>query len=516
MRLNILIAGMAGQGINEISNILSKSLASAGYYVFNYREYHSLITGGHNFNVLSLADTPINSHEESYDIVIALANDIEIYKKNIKKNAIILASCDYCKNIVKINVENKKVENVYYAAALFKILGLDKEILKRYIERKFKGKSLYEDDLKALAAYDVDYKINLGLEKGKEENYIITGAEACGIAAIEAGLQVYLAYPMTPATSLLSFLANNQRKYDYLVYQPESEISVVNQALGASFAGAISMIGTSGGGFDLMTEALSMSGMTELPIVFYLASRPGPSTGLPTYYMQSDIKVALNAGHGEFSRVVVCPGDVESAFRLTKEAFYLAEKFKIPSIILTDKNLAESSFTIKNLDKYKINMPKPGKILGRDLVRTNSYEHDVCGNTLEEPLEIKKRFDYRLEKREAIKKEVARMRTYSVYGNKNAKKVIISTGSNKGAILDSLQSLDIKFIQINYLEPFADIAKEVKGREIYVLETNSTGMLADLIEKNLFIKIDKKHRILKYNSKPFMASDIISILGRGR
>src|SRR3989344_1790751 len=524
MRLNILIAGAAGQGINEISNILAKALACAGYYVFNYREYGSYIAGGHNFNVLCLSDKPINAHENDFDVVIALNEDvIKRYSKNFKKNVLILSSQDYklkkspegtsrcqkisseilgprksgdfrgsekrsfsdIKNLIKIEIDNSKIENVYYAAALFKIMGLD--------------------------------KINLGLNSNGKTKQVFTGAEACGIAAIESGLQIYLAYPMTPATSLLSFMAQHQKKYNYLVYQPENEIAVANAALGVSFSGAIAMIGTAGGGYDLMTEALSMSGMAELPLVVYLAQRPGPSTGIPTYSMQTDINVALYGGHGEFSRIVVCPGDVEDSYRLTKEAFYLSQKYKSPGIILTDKHLAESYYTIDKLEEYNIKINKPNKILGKDLIKASSYEHDELGNTIEIPKEIKKRFDLRLKKWDEMKKEVSKMKTYSIYRNKNAKKIIISTGSNKGAIIDALKELkDYEFIQINYLETFADIKKELKGKEVYTLETNSTGALADLIQKNIVIEVPMKNRILKYDALPFTASDVVKLLGGER
>lgn len=516
MRYNILIAGSAGQGINEISNILGKSFAFAGYFVFNYREYESRITGGHNFNILSISDEKINSYEKEFDFVIALnTGAVENHRKFMKKNCVVIASQNYkINNLVKIEIENKKIENVYYAAALFKIFGFEKEILKNFINKIFRGKQILEEDLSAVdRVYEKDFKINLGLKKNGKPKYFFTGAEIIGIASIESGLQVYFAYPMTPATSLLSFFAKNQEKYNYIVYQPENEIAVANAGLGSSFSGAISMIGTSGGGFDLMTEALSMQGQAEIPLVVYLAQRAGPSTGVPTFSMQSDLNVALYGGHGEFPRIVVAPGDLEESYRLTKEIFYLSEKYKSLGIILTDKHLAESSFTIENLKEYKINLPKIKKILGKDLVKTSSYEHDENGNTTENPEIIKKRFDTRLKKWEEMKKEISKLQTYSVYGT--GKKVLIGTGSVKGAVIDALKNLgDWKYIQINYLMPFANIEKEIKGKNIFVIEENSTGMLADLIQKNFGIKIEGKHRILKYDARNFTASEIFRILER--
>jgi len=515
MRLNILIAGAAGQGINEISNILAKSLAFSGYYVFNYREYGSLITGGHNWNVLSVSDKEINAHENDFDIVIAL-NEDAVKKHKLNNDTIVLASEAYkVKNLVKVEIGNKKIENVYYASVLFKILGLEKEILKKYIEKVFAGKSYLKEDLEAVEKmYSKDYKLNLGLKKLKGEKKVLTGAEAVGISAIESGLQVYLAYPMTPATSMLTFLAQHQEKYNYFVYTPESEVAVINNALGVSFTGAVTMIGTAGGGFDLMTEALSMSGMAEIPLVIYLAQRPGPSTGVPTYSMQTDINAAIYGGHGEFPRVVVSPGDIEDCYRLTKEAFYLSEKYKAPSIILSDKHLAESYYTIEDIKDYKLPEIKLKKIVGKDLVRASSYEHDVNGELVDKPEEIKKAFERRLKRIEELKKEVSKMETYSVYGNSKAKKVIIGTGSVKGAVIDALKNLaDFSYIHVNYLEPFADFSDAIKGKEVYVIEENSVGQLADLIQKNLLVKIDNKHRILKYDALPFAASEVVKLMG---
>jgi len=513
MRLNVLIAGKAGQGINEISNILAKSLASIGFYVFNYRDYGSYITGGHNFNILSISDAIIQGYEEEFDFVIAL-DENAIKKHKLAEKAIVLASQDYkVKNLVLVNIENKKIENVYYAAVLFKILGLGKEILKNYIEKVFAGKSLLKEDLEAVdKAYSKDYKFNFSLKAGNKKNIVMTGAEAVGIGAIESGLQVYFGYPMTPATSMLVFLAQNEKKYNYLVHEPENEISVINAALGASFSNAIAMVGTSGGGFDLMTEALSMAGMAEIPIVIYLATRPGPSTGVPTFTSQQDINLAVYAGHGEFSRIVVCPGDLQEAYELTKEIFYLSQKYRCPGIILVDKHFAESWYTIDSLSYKKYPDIKIKYNLGKEIFKTSSYEHDEKGNTVESAQEVKKAADRRLKKEEEIKKEVKKMKTYELYGK--GKKILIGTGSVKGAVLDVLPGLkDFSYLHIRYLEPFPIIGEEIKGKEIYVIENNSIGQLADLIQKNLGIIISGKNRILKYDGSQFLTKEILERLG---
>jgi 2-oxoglutarate ferredoxin oxidoreductase subunit alpha len=513
MRLNVLIAGKAGQGINEISNILAKSLASIGYYVFNYRDYGSYITGGHNFNILSISDAIIRSYGEEFDFVIAL-DENAVKKHKLKEKTIVLASQNYkVKNLVKIEIENKKIENVYYAAVLFKILGLGKEILKNYINKVFAGKSLLKEDLEAVdKVYSKNYKFSFNLKPGNKKNIVMTGAEAVGIGAIESGLQVYFAYPMTPATSMLVFLAQNEKKYNYLVYEPENEISVINAGLGASFSNAAAMVGTSGGGFDLMTEALSMAGMAEIPIVVYLATRPGPSTGVPTFTSQQDINLAVYAGHGEFSRIVVCPGDLQEAYELTKEIFYLTGKYRCPGIILVDKHFAESWYSAESINYKKYPDVKIKYKLGKEIFKTSSYEHDEKGNTVESALEVKKAADRRLKKQEEIKREIGKMKTFEIYGK--GEKIIIGTGSVKGAVLDALPELKgFSYLHIRYLEPFADISSLIKGKEIYVIENNSRGLLADLIQKNLGIKIPGKNRVLKYDGRQFLSKEILERLG---
>ena len=267
MRLNILIGGKAGQGINKVSEIISNILAEYGYFTFNYRDYPSLIRGGHNFNILSISDKRVGSIESKIDIIIALDEKTTIIHKNsLNKNPITL-------NFDKFQDLGKNT-NIALASALIKILGIDKEILIKEIKKHFDNK---ETILAAEKGYTSDNK-KFDLKKLDNKITIMTGSKAVAHGAIDSNINLYFSYPMTPATALMNELASHQLKNSLLVFQPESEIGGINQALGASFAGARTMIGTSGGGFDLITESLSMQGQTEIPLVVYLASRPGPST----------------------------------------------------------------------------------------------------------------------------------------------------------------------------------------------------------------------------------------------
>lgn len=330
----------------------------------------------------------------------------------------------------------------------------------------------------------------------------MNGNQGISEGAIKSGLDVYYAYPMTPATNVLGELAEKQIENNYLVLELESEISVINAAIGSSITGAKAMIGTSGGGFDLMTEALSLTGIAEVPLVIYLASRPGPSTGIATYTGQGDLHLARHSGHGEFPRLVVAPGDPGECEELTSQAFYFSQKFGIPAIILSDKHLAESFYTVH--DKPAITPSE--KITS--LKRYNSYETDDTGSSTEDAKLIEKNVTERKKKGLEIEKEAEKFTGYKVYGNKNSKNVIVSFGSTKGAIIDAIKDLDVKFIQILYAEPFPkDVKKHLSGK-IILIENNATGQLGDVIAEKIQVVIPEKNKILRFDGRPFVADEL--------
>ncbi|MEM4331030.1 MAG: 2-oxoacid:acceptor oxidoreductase family protein, partial [Candidatus Pacearchaeota archaeon] len=300
MRYQILVGGKAGQGINKISMFISKILAKRGYFVFNYRDYQSLIRGGHSFNIISFSDEKISSCETKVDFIICLDEKTEeIHKHQLKKGGEILK----CSDFADLNLD----VNIAISIKLGKMFGISLEEFLEVSKEEFPNKeNLIKDLYKKIKEEKKVY-----LENKKRKIEIIDGSHAIAKGAFESGIDFYLGYPMTPATGLLNAMSEYEINYSKpKVLEPESEIAVINMALGISFSGRKVMIGTSGGGFDLMTEGLSFSGQSEIPLVIYLASRPGPSTGVPTYTCQSDLNLALFAGHGEFPRVVLSPADV--------------------------------------------------------------------------------------------------------------------------------------------------------------------------------------------------------------
>ncbi len=507
MRLNILIGGKAGQGINKVSEIVSEVLRKQGYFTFNYRDYPSLIRGGHNFNVLSVSDKRVGSYQEELDFIIAFDEATkEIHKSELKKDGIVISFEKY--------EELGRNLNVALAGELLKILGIDKKILIEEIKEELKS----DEAVKAAEQGYENAKKKFDLKKLNNKINILSGSKGVAIGARNSKIDLYLAYPMTPATGVMNELAENQVENKLMVFESENEIASVNQALGASFAGAKTMIGSSGGGYDLMTEGLSMQGMSEIPLVVYLASRPGPGTGIPTYSLQDDLDIALRGGHGEFPRVVIAPGDPTECIEKTNEAFYLAEKFNTLSIVLLDKHLAESEFSTDRKENKILEVKKTHEVPGSKIVKSSSYEHDDKWNTTEDPKWAKKNADDRIKKYEKIKKESEKFQMIKIYGNPNAKNLIIGWGSTKCAILDALDEIDKsienpkkgnwKFLQVIYMKPLSNkIQEEIeKAENVILIEQNVTGQLGRLIREKTGIKIE--NRILKYDSKPFSSDEL--------
>lgn len=542
MEKNILIGGEAGQGSAVTSRFIAKVFCRLGYYVFNYRDYPSLIRGGHNFNILRVSDKPILSHNEKCDIILALdQKTIDLHQKDLDKKGFIFADkslkskklflLDMAPILKKLGGP-KILENDILIGSFFKYFGVDKKFVVEEASKEFKGK----EDL-IIRAIDEGYNLvetKEILRPQKSGKYFISGAEGVGMGALAAGIDVYFAYPMTPATSLLNFLGKKQQTNNILVAQPENEIAVANAAISASFGGARSMVGSSGGGFALMTEAMSLAGMSEMPLVVYMAQRTAPSTGGPTYTGQSDLKFVLNCGHGEFPRVVIAPGDPQEAITRTQEAFYLSSKYNTLAFIMSDKHLAESDYSFKNLNKspisnqrfilknppadyksYKItaNGVSPRVLPGQGpVVRGTSYEHNEHGNTIEDAVGIVKMNDKRLKKIKYLTQEVQKLNPATVYGK--GTNLIISWGSTKGAIIDALPEIKgYRFLQISYIKPFPKelVKKEIKkSKKVILVENNATGLLGEVITEETGYAIENK--ILKYDGRPFTPEFLVEKL----
>jgi 2-oxoglutarate ferredoxin oxidoreductase subunit alpha len=577
-KISLLVGGEAGAGISRSGLLFAKSCLRGGLCVFGANDYQSLIRGGHNFYTVRACEEEIYSQADKTDLLIALNKEtVLLHMKELVSGAGII----YDKDEFTVNpedLENKDVklyhvplrkiakeltgpqimENTVALGAATALLDYDLTILDEVLQDTFKEKVAQQNIEAAKRGYQFvkeNYGNSFGykLEKTKlasKKRIFLTGNEAIGLGALNAGCKFYAAYPMTPATTILHFLAPLDREYKMVVIQTESEIAAINMVAGASYAGVRSMTATSGGGFSLMAEAIGMIGMTETSPVIVLVQRPGPSTGLPTYSSQSDLRFAIHVSQGEFPRIVVAPGDVEECFYSTVDAFNLAEKFQMPAIIISDKYLSESNATTEQFDQNRIAIDRGQLITEQEysqdeeymrhkitengvsvraipgikgaIVRTNADEHNELGYTTEDPVLTTKMTDKRFRKLDGLTKELENYETVKVYGPKNADTTIVSWGSTKGPIREAMKILNknekgVNFLQIVYLCPFPTnkIKEQMKSaKKIISIENNKTSQLSGLIQENLLMTVN--HKILKYDGRPFdpeaLAKQIMEVL----
>ncbi len=533
--ISILIGGKAGDGIRQAGHLIARLLNRIGYRIFFYDDYPSLIRGGHNFSIIRASVKPIAAHKDTVDVIVALNQDaVENHKHRLNTGGIILYDSDKSDaeglgikfmDIVKAFDGKPIMRNTAAIGALTGILNIEWSVLESVIRV-----SIEKDvDLNLKIAQHSYTQIEKPLKTipKLDQNAlpILSGNEAIALGAVKAGLNMYIAYPMTPASAILHYLAAHENELGVVTVHPESEIGVALMALGAAFAGARTMVGTSGGGFALMTEALSMAGQGEFPMVIVECQRPGPGTGVPTYSMQGDLSFVIHAGHGDVFRVVLAPGDVEEAFYLTGLALNLAWKFQIPAFVLSDKHLSESMFSFEaDLDQVKPENPllwdnqgeykryldtehgiSPLAFPGNPaaIVKATSYEHDENGITTEESEQIARMQEKRLRKRKTLEDALEKYESVNVYGNPDSKTALLCWGSTKGACIEVAEELGLKVVQPMVLEPVPveALKKALSGVDkIIDVEVNATGQLAKLLAGHGFCIDDM---ILRFDARPF-------------
>jgi 2-oxoglutarate ferredoxin oxidoreductase subunit alpha len=539
--ISILVGGKAGDGIRQAGHIIARLLNRIGYRIFFYDDYPSLIRGGHNFSIIRASEKPIVAHKETVDVIVALNQDaVENHKHRLNAGGVILYDSkkadaegigfDFM-DIVKKFGGKPIMRNTAAIGTLAGVLNIEWSVLEKVIMDAVKKN--VDLNLKiAQHAYDRIEKPSKSVPKLEQKSLpLISGNEAIALGAVKAGLNMYIAYPMTPASAILHYLAAHEDELGVVTVHPESELGVALMALGAAYTGARAMVGTSGGGFALMTEALSLAGQAELPMVIVEAQRPGPSTGVPTYTMQGDLAFVIHAGHGEILKVVLAPGDADEAFYMAGLAMNLAWKFQIPAFVLSDKHLSESIFSFEaDLDKVKPEKPllwnnqgeykryldtqngiSPLAFPGNPsaIVKVTSYEHDEIGITIEEPEAISRMQRKRLRKRKALEDELEQYEAVKVYGNPDSKTVLLCWGSTKGACIEVAEALDLKVVQPLILEPFPveALKKALSGADkIIDVEVNATGQLAKHVAGYGFCIDDM---ILRFDARPFTVDGLL-------
>ncbi|MBN2464693.1 2-oxoacid:acceptor oxidoreductase subunit alpha [candidate division WOR-3 bacterium] len=540
----LIAGGKAGYGIRKAGTVAAALFARMGRHVFQMDDYPSLIRGGHNFCAVSTAPGPITSHYTKADLLVCLdQRSVDAHASHLSERGVMVhddkAKADEGSVGLPISAEAKQyadpelITGVAVAAALAAAIGMSESELAGLIEQSYSrgneenvpyARTIYKAALPALKGW---FRLN----RGEKERPLLSGNEAIALGAVAGGLDIFFAYPMTPASSILHFLAARAEDLGVVAVHPENEIGVINMAIGAATAGARAMVASSGGGFALMQEAFSLAGMAEVPLLCVLSSRPGPSTGLPTYTSQGDLSFALNQGHGEFPRVVASPGSVEEAYRLTAELLGLAWEFQTPAILLTEKHLSESRVTAE-LETGKVAWAEPvpaapgpyrryldaptgvSPLLfppSSEIVKWNSYEHDENGTTTEDAGNSTRMADKRRRKGESLADHLRTLHTVNAFGDKGP--VIMTYGSTTLSVLEALRhgGIEATVVQPVFLEPLPwwELSRYA-GRNVTVVEQSSTGMFASLLKEKAGIV---PARVIKrYDGRPFAPEELAAAL----
>jgi len=549
------IGGAAGDGIRESGATLGAILTELGYESYFSFTYPSLIRGGHNFARISFSKDKVFCDHEALDVLIALNEEsIVLHREEMSHNSVVFADSFEQKDIeilkdnaVIIPMANTVKElnaspimrNSMALGALCYLIDLDYKLMQNVLAKVFKNKQPEMNIKLADLGYELmknkNFRHSKKIEPSREKKEFVEGNVAFAKGLMKAGLDFYLGYPMTPATSILQFLASQQKDTSIRVIQPESELAVINMALGISYAGKRVAIGSATGGFALMQEAFSFAGIAEFPLVVAVSQRQGPATGLPTYSSQTDLRYAIHAGHGEFPKIVIAPGDQEETYYAGGQALNLAWKYQVPVIVLLDKLISEHSASADlNLKDIEIELGKVAKNTDQNYgryeitengisplafpgtanttIKITSYEHDGHGITVDDPQSTEAMLNKRFRKTETIKANIGDFETVKVYGDKESKDVIVFWGSTKGPVLEAYERYlekEVKLVQIVWMEPFDTkrVMQELEGaNKIIDVECNHNGQLAGLLKEKTGITVTNK--ILKYDARPFEPAQV--------
>ncbi|MFA5251121.1 MAG: 2-oxoacid:acceptor oxidoreductase subunit alpha [Phycisphaerae bacterium] len=559
--VSIVLCGQAGMGIQTVENILTRMLKLAGYNVFATKEYMSRVRGGNNSTQIRVSSGPVSAFVNRIDLLIPLDKGaIQHLGERISPETIVIGEPEIVGGetssgrfkfveapFTKIatDIGNKVYSNVVSAGMLARLLGMELGNICDYVKQSFsaKGDDVVQGNVRAAEAGfklaedlagRAKISFNLKPDAAVKNQMLLTGGDAVSLGAIAGGCNFVSSYPMSPSTPVLTFLAGNGSDFGIIVEQAEDEIAAMNMAIGAWYSGARAMVTTSGGGFALMVEGVSLAGMVESPMVIHLGQRPGPATGLPTRTEQADLEFALYSGHGEFPRILFSPGTIEQAFYLTARAFNLADKYQVPVFVLTDQYFVDSYYNTGGFDLSNVKVEKyiaktsagykryeltengisprgvPGS--GQGLVCVDSDEHDAEGHITEDLQLRTKMVDKRLRKLESVKTEIVEP---ELYPNRKYDNLVVCWGSTCHIVKEAVAALGredtsvLHYSQVHPLHPqTADYLS--KAKRVVIVEGNATGQFAKLIK--LHTGIDIKDRILKYSGLSFAVEEVADAL----
>jgi 2-oxoglutarate ferredoxin oxidoreductase subunit alpha len=545
--ISVLIGGRAGDGISSAGQIIARLLAAKGYHIYMHFDYPSLIKGGHNFAIVRAAEDDIGAVKDTVDFILALNQETaDLHRPRLNPGGVIIADAGTVKSSGSISIPVKELlaaekatpvmGNSAMIGAFIRAAKIDWDIAAGVLKKSLPKET--EQNLRvARRGYDAGEERRPVPGAKKPVLPVLTGNEAIGTGLIEGDLEIYFSYPMSPTSNILHFLAGYADELKIRVIQPESEIAVILMALGCAYAGSRAAVGTSGGGFCLMTEALGLAGIAELPIVIILGQRTGPSTGLATYTAQADLHFALHAGQGEFPRLVIAPGDAGEARSWSRAAMDLAWKYQLPAILLPDRTICEGLYS---LDPDPGTRSPAGPVLAGPgnkpyaryahadsgisplqfppvrgaCIRVNSHVHDTDGITTEDPRVTREMADKRMKKMSGLATEVEGMGPVRIGGVPEASTAVLCWGSCKGVCEELGRKKGFRVVRPVVLWPFPEkaFAQAMEGVERFVaVETNESGQLAALVSR---FGYNAAGKILKYDGRPFMLGELEEELGK--
>ncbi len=572
--ISIVLCGEAGQGIQTVENILVQALKMGGYHVFSTKEYMSRVRGGENSTQIRVSSKKIRAGVDRIDIMVALSEGaLNHLKKRISSDTLIICDKELSINtdferydIIRIPFLEKArkmggpiFSNVIAAGTISCLLDVTKKDFDACIRAMFtrKGEKILEGDLNAGSeGYSLGKviigsgKISTTITKDPHisQHLLINGIESFGLGCIAGGCRFMSSYPMTPSSGLQIFIAQQAHEFEMVFEQAEDEIAAINMAIGASYAGARSLVATSGSGFALMVEAVGLSGMIETPVVIYVGQRPGPAVGLPTRTAQEDLDLVLYAGPGEFPRIIFAPGNFQDAMQLTARAFNLADKYQIPVFILSDQYLADIYYNLPDLDVESLEVenhiiktdedymrytltpdgisPRGIPGYGDGLVLVDADEHDESGHITEDLDMRTKMVNKRIKKMDKILDDAVPPQLIKACEGEEYDTLIIGWGSTYGPIKEALEKWGetssnknkashknkVAFLYFKQLYPLHPETQSLleKAEKTIILENNAKGQFANLLKLQFGQEIDKK--ILKYNGMPFSVEEVLEIL----
>ena len=535
--VSVLIGGKAGDGINSAGALIAQLLNHLGYHIYVYFDYPSLIRGGHNFAVIRGSGHAIGTCRDQVDFILALSQEtITHHLLQAHEGVAVIFDADRVKAVgqplsLKALLARENAPEIMGNSAIIggfaKAAGIEWKTVED-VMRSHIRKGVDQNLLVAKRAYEQIQTVHRIERLPDPPTSLLTGNEAIALGLIRGGLEAYVSYPMTPSSGILHVLAEEKERFGITVVHPENEIAVILMALGFAYAGKRAAVGTSGGGFCLMTEGLSLAGMAEIPLAIVVSQRTGPSTGLPTYTGQSELLFVLHAGQGEFPRLIVAPGDAEEAYSWSAVAMDIAWRYQLPAFILSDKTLSEGTYStltdvfpdfpppVEDQPLWDGSIPylryadapsgvSPAVPPGTKdaVVKVNSYTHDEAGYTTEDGEITRRMTEKRQRKENALAQEMNRYPAVGIYGVLSAPVALLCWGSTKGVCCEVGTRLGLRVVQPVVLSPFPrdNLKKALEGvSRVICVEENATAQLATLVGQQ---GINIHDNVLRFDGRPF-------------